>query len=74
MTIERNICSKCQSVMKEGIIVELTRSGRTASKWHPKPEKSFWMGIKLKRNQLQPINAFRCEKCGYLELYAHEQR
>jgi hypothetical protein len=34
------------------------------------PEKSFWMGLKIKGRQRLPVTAYRCERCGFLESYA----
>ena len=34
------------------------------------PEKSFWMGLKIKGRQVLPVTVFRCERCGFLESYA----
>jgi hypothetical protein len=33
------------------------------------PDKSFW-GLKLKNRRRFPVVADRCERCGFLELYA----
>ncbi len=70
MNIKEIKCPKCQSNMFEGWIIDYS-SGITQSRWIPgKPEKSFLHGFKPKKKQQHPIEAFRCEKCGYLELYA----
>jgi hypothetical protein len=34
------------------------------------PEKSFWQGLRLKQRRRFPVVADRCERCGFLELYA----
>ncbi|MHA2297648.1 MAG: hypothetical protein ACXAEU_13815 [Candidatus Hodarchaeales archaeon] len=61
--------------MVEGFIIDIRYGGETVSSWYQgKPKKSFWTGLKIKRDQLHPISAFRCEKCGYLELYAQKKR
>lgn len=65
------LCPKCQAVMIEGWIKDSTYGGVAQSSWVPgKPERSFWGRLKFKKEQLHPITAFRCTKCGYLEIYA----
>ena len=45
---------------------------RGATEWVAgAPEKSFWMGVKLKGRPVLPVSVYRCERCGYLESYAH---
>jgi hypothetical protein len=44
---------------------------RHATEWVAgAPEKSFWMGLKIKGRQVLPVTVFRCERCGFLESYA----
>ena len=44
---------------------------RGATEWVAgAPEKSFWMGLKIKGRQVQPVTVHRCERCGFLESYA----
>ncbi len=69
------ICPKCEGEMKVGHIWDTIRPG-----WY---FPAFWIpgwGRIRKKDQLfprllhedegKPITAYRCEKCGYLELYA----
>jgi hypothetical protein len=58
--------------MEQGFVLDQTRNARAVSAWVPgAPSKSFWSGTKLPdKTELQPIGAFRCSSCGYLELYA----
>ncbi len=67
-------CSKCNSAMEEGFLLEI---GDTLSsqKWVvDKPEKSLFMGLKLKGKAAYDVNTFRCRACGYLESYALEKQ
>ena len=42
--------------------------------WHEgPPNKSFWTGTKVERSERIPIGAFRCNRCGFLELYANNE-
>jgi hypothetical protein len=34
------------------------------------PKVSRWWGLKVRKKDLIPISAWRCERCGYLESYA----
>ena len=36
------------------------------------PEKSFWLGLKIKNRPVLPVTTYRCAHCGYLESYASE--
>jgi len=29
-----------------------------------------WTGLKTKDREVYPLTSYRCERCGYLELYA----
>ena len=37
------------------------------------PKKSFWKGTNASRSEGIPIGAFRCDRCGFLELYADKE-
>ena len=37
------------------------------------PEPSFWKGTKLTGKQQRPITAYRCPRCGRLDLYAADR-
>ena len=67
-------CPKCQSQMASGFIPDFAPGGHFISAWHEgQPRKSFWGGLKLRWTDVQPIRAFRCANCGYLEFYADKQ-
>jgi hypothetical protein len=34
------------------------------------PEKSLWFGTKVRSKDHFQITSYRCQSCGYLELYA----
>jgi len=57
--------------MERGYVLEQTDSAMAQSAWiDGAPERSFWMGLKLKGHQRLPVVTNRCPKCGYLESYA----
>ena len=71
---ERNllVCPRCNGPMEPGIILDRGHySVPTEATWvEGQPERSFWTGLKLKGKESYPVRSYRCEECGYLELYA----
>lgn len=64
-------CPKCQSSMVEGFVLDNTYGGRAVSSWYEgKPEKSVWVGVKLRDKKPIEIATWRCKSCGVLENYA----
>ena len=64
-------CSKCQSTMEEGFILD--KEGQSAggiSYWvaGTPPDKSWW-GLNIKGREKLMVITFRCTRCGYLESY-----
>jgi hypothetical protein len=65
------ICPKCSSPMTSGFLLDHGDKGNSITEWiEGTAEKSFWTGIKLKGRRRFPVVADRCERCGFLELYA----
>jgi hypothetical protein len=65
-------CPRCQGEMIQGFVPDYTHQHALVETWHEgQPKKSFWRHTKAPRTQGISIGAFRCEKCGYLEFYAH---
>jgi|1186.fasta_scaffold116732_2 hypothetical protein len=62
-------CPKCGSPMTTGFLLERDQGSRTSEWVEGAPEKSIW-GLKLKGRRRFQVNADRCERCGFLELYA----
>ena len=59
--------------MEDGFVLDHTHGGRVQSGWvEGKPERSIWIGIKLKGREQMPITTYRCPQCGYLESYARQ--
>ena len=64
-------CPKCRGSMAEGFILDQAYGGRLVSGWvEGKPQKSFWVGVKLDGRKPVEIAAWRCTSCGFLENYA----
>ena len=64
------ICPKCGSPMTTGFLLDSSDRPKPTEWVEGAPEKSFWTGLKLARRRRFPVNADRCERCGFLELYA----
>ena len=65
-------CPKCGQKMEEGFILDDTHGGLLQEAWaEGKPRRSFWLGIRVKREERHPVTTYRCSKCGFLESYAH---
>lgn len=58
--------------MEEGFLVDKGHSDAIGTQdWvEGKPVRSLWFGVKTKGKEKHPVKAFRCERCGYLEMYA----
>ena len=63
-------CPKCGSPMTTGFLLDADQGSKTTDWIEGAPEKSFWGHVKLKGRRRFPVNADRCERCGFLELYA----
>jgi hypothetical protein len=64
-------CSKCNSDMEEGFLLEKGDGVLSSANWIAgKPEKSFFSGVKVKGKVIYDIKTFRCIACGYLDSYA----
>ena len=65
-------CPKCGGTMTEGFTLDHTHGGaRDVSAWvGGKPERSFWVGVKLRGQEPIEIATWRCGRCSFLESYA----
>ena len=71
MTSKQMQCPKCRGNMVQGFVPDYTQQVAVVESWQEgQPKKSWWTRTKAPVNQGIPIGAFRCEKCGFLELYA----
>jgi hypothetical protein len=75
MIPDRHDCPKCGHRMHPGFYLDSKHDWRGQTEWvEGAPQRSFWMGIKLKGRQVLPVVAYRCERCGFLESYAAPSR
>ena len=65
-------CPKCDKPMDKGYVPDVAYGGVFETSWAPgEPEqRRFVGGIKYRANELIPLRAHRCPKCGLVELYA----
>jgi hypothetical protein len=57
--------------MVVGFVADGIHAGFAQQNWVPgKPKPSFWMGLKMKKDEIVPVITLRCPNCGYLESYA----
>ena len=58
--------------MDRGHVPDAAHGMVLMSSWAPGvPEvRRFFGGIKYSEDELIPLDAYRCSKCGYVELYA----
>ena len=64
-------CTKCQGSMSEGVMVDMAYHASVVSAWQSGPPTvSRWFGLKVNKKALIPTTAYRCGRCGFIELYA----
>jgi hypothetical protein len=60
-------CPKCQGEMESGLIPD---AGYSVVRWRPGPTpKGFLNRIKAVKTPGYQLAAYRCKKCGFLEMY-----
>jgi hypothetical protein len=71
MTDSELQCPKCKGAMVQGFVPDYSHSAALVGRWHEgQPQKSFWTRTKVNYKEGLTIGAFRCQNCGFLELYA----
>lgn len=67
---QRQACPECGGKMEPGAVVDFRRNSPKPSEWvEGQVESSVWTGAIKNERRLQ-IDAYRCQRCGYLKLYA----
>lgn len=67
-------CPECGGTMRDGFLLDQTNEGYKVLRWvEGIPEKSIWVGLKLKGRAQWKIVTYRCPDCGFLKSYAREQ-
>ena len=75
MSEPRLDCPRCRGELRAGYTMDRGDYNMPAvARWVAgAPEPSFWSGLKLKERDVFPVTTYRCERCGYLESYAHPE-
>lgn len=65
-------CPKCQKAMEPGHIPDVGYGVIVQSSWSAgSPEHRRYLGgIKYRKKEQIPLAAYRCPRCGYVELFA----
>jgi ribosomal protein S27AE len=63
-------CGKCGGKMTQGFIPEARDSSWKITTWFAGPPIRSWLGLRLRGLARHEVTGWRCDKCGYLELYA----
>jgi hypothetical protein len=65
-------CPNCRQSMEEGFLLDRGHANAAGTtEWiEGAPEKSFWTGTKLRGKMRMKAQAYRCTKCGLLQMYA----
>jgi ribosomal protein L44E len=64
-------CSKCNSDMQQGLVVDLSYAGIIQSMWiEDQPENSVVAGIADHHKRKAKTITYRCSNCGFLDSYA----
>lgn len=63
-------CSKCNSDMEEGFLLEKADVLSSETWVAGKPDKSLFSGLSLKSKIVYDVKTFRCIAGGYLDSYA----
>jgi hypothetical protein len=59
--------------MEPGFMLDRRRSYGVPGQWvSGEPERSFWFGLKLSGRKQLTVSAYRCPRCGRLEVFAPE--
>ena len=68
---EARHCGKCGGRSAEGFVLDMGYGEMKPSRWQEGPPKTGWTGnVKIYKNELKPLRAFRCERCHFVEFYA----
>ncbi len=64
-------CSKCNSYMQQGVVVDLSYAGILRSMWvEDQAENSVVAGIPDHHKRKVKAITYRCSNCGFLDSYA----
>lgn len=72
-------CPDCRTPMEPGFIPDWSGGAVLQTHWYPgEPEQAklfgLWVGVKVDRKEMLPIEAHRCPSCGLLRSFARPER
>lgn len=75
MTNQRHECPKCRAAMEEGFLLDRTHGVNYGQgTWIAGlPQRSFWVGLIIRKRPQISVVTYRCSRCGFLESYASGQ-
>jgi hypothetical protein len=69
---DRQTCTRCEGALHPGFIEDTGESSRGRARWIPGPlELGAFGGTKRWGKERYDIEAYRCERCGRLELFVN---
>lgn len=63
-------CPKCAEAMTEGCLTDRMRPSFIVANWMDGPREEGVYGLETAGRKIWKVDGFRCETCGYLELFA----
>ena len=63
-------CPKCQGSMAQGYMLSERYGASAVGGWIEGAPKKHWWGLKVGSKPIE-IQTWRCQRCGFLENYAH---
>src|SRR5262249_24068448 len=73
-TCDDHLACVCGGALETGFIRDMIEGGFKPGMWvEGQPEWSFWRGTKSQDRKQYRVEAFRCLKCGRLELFARQR-
>jgi hypothetical protein len=71
LTTNPGPCSRCGSPTEPGFILDATLGGFTIARWIAgEPKRRLLGDLTVVGEESHPLQAFRCSRCGHLELFA----
>lgn len=74
MNSQSHDCPKCQRKMEQGHLPDVAHGAVMLGTWSPglAVVRKYIGGIKYDKRIQMPLIAYRCSRCGYVELFAGE--
>ena len=67
-------CPKCRRSMEKGVIPDMGHGRVFISHWQQGRETGLLGGLRSRHQMRYEIAAYRCTACGYVELYASDEK